>query len=110
MPPPARAILYGLPREGLFVFPNRKGHGPITDRGLRWREFAWLDGVRIHDRQNTWALHGATHGVGLTTVARLLGHSRCETTAMHAHLDEAALRDATAQAGGRHRSRHGIPG
>ncbi len=36
------------------------------------------------------------NGVGLTTVGRLLGHRRRETTAVYAHLDDAALRDAGA--------------
>ena len=36
------------PRQGRFVFPNRKGDGPMTDLGLRWhklRDLAGLDGV-----------------------------------------------------------------
>ena len=38
------------------------------------------------------------NGVGLTTVGRLLGHRRRETTAIYAHLDDGALQDAAAQA------------
>ena len=38
------------------------------------------------------------NGVGLTTVGRMLGHRNRETTAIYAHLDDAALRDAAAQA------------
>ena len=38
------------------------------------------------------------NGVGLTTVGRMLGHCNRETTAIYAHLDDAALRDAAAQA------------
>ena len=38
------------------------------------------------------------NGVGLTTVGRLLGHRKRATTAIYAHLDDAALRDAAAQA------------
>ena len=38
------------------------------------------------------------NGVGLTTVGRLLGHRQRETTAIYAHLDDTALRDAAAQA------------
>ena len=36
--------------------------------------------------------------MGLTTVGRLLGHRQRETTAIYAHLDDGALRDAAAQA------------
>ena len=38
------------------------------------------------------------NGVGLTTVGRLLGHRQRETTAIYAHLDDGALRDAAARA------------
>ena len=37
------------------------------------------------------------NGVGLTTVGRLLGHRQRETTAIYAHLDEGALREAAGQ-------------
>ena len=52
LPSPARTFLNGLPREGRFVFPNRRDDGPMKDLGLRWqrlRELAGLDGLRIHD-------------------------------------------------------------
>ena len=58
LPPPARAVLSGLPRTGRFVFPNRRGDGPMTDLGLRWqklRDLAGLDDVRIHDCRHTVA-------------------------------------------------------
>ena len=38
------------------------------------------------------------NGVALTTVGRLLGHRQRDTTAIYAHLDDGALRDAAAQA------------
>lgn len=38
------------------------------------------------------------NGVGLTAVGRLLGHSKRETTAIYAHLDDGALQEAAAQA------------
>ena len=91
---------------GRFVFPNKRGDGRMTDLGLRWqklRNLAELDGVRIHDFRNrnkrhTWASQGVMNGVGLSTVGRLLGHRQRETTAIYAHLDDGALRDAAAQA------------
>ena len=76
LPPPARAVLNALPRTGPFVFPNRKGDGPITDLGLRWqvlRALAGLDDVRIHDCRHTLASHAVMSGLGLYTVGRLLG-------------------------------------
>ena len=41
------------------------------------------------------------NGVGLPTVGRLLGHRRLETTAIYAHLDDAALQGAAEKAVGR---------
>ena len=41
------------------------------------------------------------NGVGLPTVGRLLGHRRLATTAIYAHLDDAALPTATEKAAGR---------
>ena len=38
------------------------------------------------------------NGVGLTTVGKPLGHRKRATTAIYAHLDDTALRDAAAQA------------
>ena len=52
LPPPARAVLNGLPREGRFLFPNSTGDGPMKDLGLRWQKLRGLAGlgdVRIHD-------------------------------------------------------------
>ena len=60
------------------------------------REEAGLPGLRIHDCRHTWASQGVMNGVGLTTVGRMLGHRNRETTAIYAHLDDTALRDAAA--------------
>ncbi len=52
LPAPAKAVLVALPRTGAFVFPNRKGDGPMTDLSRRWlalRKLAGLEDVRIHD-------------------------------------------------------------
>ena len=62
------------------------------------REEAGLPGLRIHDARHTWASQGVMNGVGLTTVGRLLGHRKRRTTAIYAHLDDAALQGAAAQA------------
>ena len=73
----------------------------MTDLGLRWhklRDLAGLDGARIHDCRHTFASHAVMNGLDLYTVGRLLGHRQRETTAIYAHLDDGALRDAAAQA------------
>ena len=76
--------------------------GPASrpPRDPRSREEARLPGVRIHDCRHTWASQGVINGAALTTVGRLLGHRKRRTTAIYAHLDDAALQDAAAQAAG----------
>ena len=89
LPPPARAVLNGLLREGRFVFPNKRGDGPMTDLGLRWqklRGLVGLDGVRIHDCRHTLASHAVMNGLDLYTVGRLLGHADTASTERYAHL------------------------
>ncbi len=89
LPPPARAVLNGLPREGRFVFPNRTGDLPMKDLGLRWqklRGLAGIDDVRIHDCRHTFASHAVMSGLDLYTVGRLLGHADVASTERYAHL------------------------
>ena len=62
------------------------------------REEAGLPRLRIHDCRHSYASQGVMNGVGLTTVGRLLGHRRRESTAIYAHLDDEALQDAAARA------------
>ena len=95
IPPPARAVLNGLPREGQLVFPKRRGDGPMTDLGLRWqklRDLAGLDGVCIHDCRHTFASHAAMSGLDLYTVGRLLGHADIASTERYAHLADEHIR------------------
>ena len=104
LPAPATAVLAALPRTGEFVFPNPKGDGPMTDLSRRWlklRGLARLEDVRIHDCRHSFASQGIMNGVGLPTVGRLLGHRRLATTAIYAHLDDAALQGAAEKAAGR---------
>ena len=103
LPPPARAVLNGLPRGGQFVFPNRKGDGPMADLGLRWhklRDLAGLDGVRIHDCRHTFASHAVMSGLDLYTVGRLLGHADTASTERYAHLADEHVRKAAGRISG----------
>ena len=73
----------------------------MTDLGHRWlvlRKLTGLDDVRIHDCRHPYASQGIMNGVGLPTVGRLFGHRRLETTAIYAHLDDAALQGAAEKA------------
>ena len=98
--PEAAGLLAGLPRleDTTRVFPEALTPDSLYTFWRGIREDAGLPGLRIHDLRHTWASQGVMNGVGLTTVGRLLGHRRRETTAVYAHLDDEALRDAAAQA------------
>ena len=97
--PEAARLLAALPRsEGRErVFPDDLTSDRLYTFWVGVREEAGLPGLRIHDCRHTWASQGVMNGVGLTTVGRLLGHRQRETTAIYAHLDDGALRDAAAQ-------------
>ena len=98
--PEAARLVAALPRrEGAKrVFPEDLTSARLYTFWCGVREEAGLPGLRIHDARHTWASQGIMNGVGLTTVGRLLGHRKRATTAIYAHLDDAALRDAAAQA------------
>lgn len=98
---PARAVLAGLLRRSVFVFPGEGRGGkeqPRTDLKRPWRlvcRAAGLEGVRIHDLRHSFASVGAGDGHGLTIVGRLLGHTQMETTLRYSHLDNDPLRKAS---------------
>ena len=96
--PEAARLVAVLPRREGRVFPEDLTSDRLYTFWTGVREEAGLSGLRIHDCRHTWASQGVMNGVGLTTVGRLLGHGKRSTTAIYAHLDDAALRDAAAQA------------
>ena len=97
--PEAVAVLAALPRQegAVRVFPEDVTTARLYTFWVRIRAEAGLDGLRLHDARHTYASQGVMNGVGLTAVGKLLGHRRRETTAIYAHMDDAALRDAAAQ-------------
>ena len=100
--PEAVRIIASLPRlKGTNrVFPESLTPARLHTFWCGIRAEAGLAGLRIHDLRHTWASQGVMNDVGLTTVGALLGHRHRETTATYAHLDNAALHDAAAQAAG----------
>ncbi len=98
-PEPAN-LLSELPRDegAVRVFPEKLTPHRLDLFWVRIREEAGLPGLRIHDCRHTWASQGVMNGVGLTTVAWLLGHRQRETTAIYAHLDDRALHEAAVRA------------
>ena len=98
--PEAARLLAALPRQqgADRLFPEDLTSARLYTFWVGVRDEAGLPGLRIHDCRHTWASQGVMNGVGLSTVGRLLGHRQRETTAIYAHLDDGALRDAAAQA------------
>ncbi len=98
--PEAARLVEALPRlDGRErVFPETLTSARLYTFWCGIRDEAGLPGLRIHDCRHTWASQGVMNGVGLTTVGRLLGHRKRETTAIYAHLDDGALRVAAMQA------------
>ncbi len=98
--PEAVEVLAALPRQDdkARVFPEDLTSAHLYTFWVGVREEAGLHGVRIHDARHTYASQGVMNGVGLTAVGKLLGHRKRATTAIYAHLDDAALRAAAAQA------------
>ena len=80
------------------VFPNHLTSARLYTFWKGVREKAELPLLRIHDLRHSFASQGVINGVGLPTVGRLLGHRRRATTAMYAHFDDSALRNAADQA------------
>ena len=97
--PDAAQLVARLPRDehAVRIFPEALTSDLLYRFWCEVREQAGLSGLRIHDCRHTWASQGVINGVGLPTVGRLLGHRRRRTTAIYAHLDDAALRGAAAQ-------------
>ena len=97
--PDAARLLARLPRDehAVRIFPEALTSGLLYRFWCEVREQAGLSGLRIHDCRHTRPSQGVINGVGLSTVGKMLGHRRRRTTAIYAHLDDAALRDAAAQ-------------
>ena len=98
----ARAHIEALPcarDPDAYLFPRYAGKRTPHALVDRWRAIcadARLGRLRLHDLR-TAASQAVMAGEGLPQVGKLLGHRRHRTTAIYAHMDDAALRDAAAQ-------------
>ena len=101
--PEAVRVIASLPRAdgAARVFHDDLTTGRLYRFWCGVRAEAGLPGLRIHDCRHTYASQGIMNGVGLPTVGKLLGHRRLATTAIYAHLDDAALHAAAEKAAGR---------
>jgi len=81
------------------VFPGRHPGEPIVRLWHVWeyvRERAALPAdARLYDLRHTYATVGATGGLSLQIIGKLLGHTQVKTTARYAgHLADDPLREA----------------
>ena len=60
----------------------------------RVRKRAGLEDVRLHDLRHSFASRALALGEPLPMIARLLGHSKIQTTARYAHLARDSVRDS----------------
>jgi integrase len=87
-----------MDRVGAYVVPGDDPDQPRHDLKRPWiaaTKRAGLTGVRLHDLRHTYASFGASGGLGLPIIGRLLGHTQAATTARYAHLDNDPLRCAS---------------
>ena len=101
---PALAVLTDLDRLGPYVVPGDDPDKPRSDIKRPWEAVARrasLNGVRLHDLRHTYASFGASGGLGLPIIGKLLGHTQASTTARYAHLGNDPLRRASEAIGGR---------
>lgn len=89
LPPGALGVLRGLePAPDGLVLPGRTGR-PRAHPLRQWQGLcaaAQLTNLRLHDLRHTFASFGATLGLSLQVVGRLLGHADMQTTQRYAHL------------------------
>jgi integrase len=98
----ATKILGTLPRvEGNpFVIVGEVNGSHLVNLQKPWRRIrrrAGLDDVRLHDLRHSYASVGATGGLSLLFVGKLLGHTQASTTQRYAHLAEHPVRQAGEQ-------------
>ena len=99
---PALAVLSELKRIGTYVILGEKPDRPRSDLNRPWGRItvhAKLEGLRIHDLRHSFASIGASGGLGLPIVGKLLGHETPATTARYAHIDNDPLRRASERIG-----------
>jgi integrase len=96
---PALQLLAGFSRQqgSDFVFPAMKGNKHYVGLPKAWeriRKQAGLDDIRIHDLRHSFASVGASAGMGLQVVGKLLGHKDPKTTARYSHIADDPARAA----------------
>jgi len=102
--PPAIEVLSNLPRidGNPFVIVGKIDGHSMVNINKPWRAIrskAGLENLRIHDLRHAFASIGATMGMSLPIIGKLLGHTQAATTQRYAHLSDDPLQKATALIG-----------
>lgn len=105
LPAPALQVLRGIDRvdENPYVIVGRHGRNHLTDIERPWqriRKAAGLQDVRLHDLRHTFAGTGASAGLPLAVISKMLGHSSISVTERYAHLGDQPLRRAVEMVAG----------
>ena len=95
----ARAVLDGLPRSAVWVFPSPQSDSCMSvgtlDRAWRFmRAEADLPDVRLHDARHTYASVALAQGETVLTIGRLLGHRNPATTLKYTHMSDLTVHEA----------------
>jgi integrase len=95
---PAIAVLKDLPISGEYVIRGAKLGKHLVNLRKPWyriRVATGLDDVRLHDLRHTFASVGASAGLGLPIIGKLLSHTQAATTQRYAHLADDPVRAAS---------------
>ncbi len=100
----ALAVFDGIDRTSPWVFPGRRGTGPLCGDWLvtAWHEVradAGLGDVRLHDLRHAYASLALKNGESVLAIGRLLGHRSAETTLKYTHHADAMAAEAAATVG-----------
>lgn len=98
----AMQVLTELPRLGQYVIPGQTPDSPRHDLKKPWKQIcraAGIHNVRLNDLRHTHASVGASSGIGLPIVGKLLGHRSTVTTQRYAHLADDPVRHASNRIG-----------
>ena len=93
----AAQTLRALPRIHDYVFFNKRTGTYVRDIKTSFHEAcetAGIERLRLHDLRHTFATRLCDKGESLTTIMKLLGHSKYETTLRYAHVLEKSQHEA----------------
>lgn len=92
-------VLHGIQRResNPYVIVGSKPGAPLVNLRKPWgriRQQAGLEDVRLHDLRHSFASIGASIGLSLPIIGKILGHNHAATTQRYAHLAADPVKDA----------------